>query len=371
MSLPTTKAPPPAAQSSIRSFFQTQGPKYVSPPSTLPRPQEQEKDATSSKDASSSNSPARTPLPSVDEPIPPPPENMPREASIRTMTSADVNALRRINALLLPIAYPDSFYLRAVNPAESGRFSRVITWAHDGEEPKVVGGVVCRVEPALLNRQRPGPVGDSQQVPHNLYIQSLCLLSPFRKMGLINAALENVVATAVTDPKLNVRTVTAHVWTENEEALLWYEGRGFRRQEPPVQAYYPKLRPSTAWLVHRDAGASVLSSLPQPSPPLSARSVMPSTTVDVVNLPSPPASAPPLQSNFLAPAPPRGPTRGKSYQNQRAATEWNDLPSDMTPRSRSLVRKMGSEPLLDVTSKVSAAPRKKRDRSYPAAAFHT
>ncbi|KAF4445473.1 hypothetical protein FALBO_17181, partial [Fusarium albosuccineum] len=187
--------------------------------------------------------------------IPPLPASLPPEASIRFVSGSDLNALRRINALLLPVSYPDSFYQRAVDPAASGRFSRVITWAHDGADHKVVGGVVCRVEPAL-------DANTHGQVPQNLYIQSLCLLSPYRSLGLVNAAVDNIIATAVSDPNLNVTSITAHVWTENEEGLKWYEGRGFQRDDQPIRGYYLKLRPDSAWLVNRPVGASVRSSLP-------------------------------------------------------------------------------------------------------------
>lgn len=282
---------------------------------------------------------------------------------MRLIADADAAALRRINALLLPVSYPDSFYRRATCLSESGRFSRVITWTHDGEELKVVGGVVCRVEAAS---------GTGSAAPQNLYIQSLCLLSPYRGMGLVSAALENVIATAVSDPSLDVRTVTAHVWTENEEGLHWYNGRGFKRRESPIPGYYLKLRPDSAWLVQRLVGASVRASLPlspsaSPAPPRPALG----PTAAVLNLDSESTGA-------GGPAPPRSGTstpslasaRVQSFQNQRPDTEWNDLPTDMaagllTP----LPRTIGSAPASGASSRSSSTARKKRDRSYPAAAF--
>ncbi|POR36911.1 N-alpha-acetyltransferase 50 [Tolypocladium paradoxum] len=358
MSLPTSKAPP--AQPSIRSFFQAKAPKYAPPPTS-----------TTSRDTHGANrappaaqqkqaggDPVSPPRPMLDAPIPPPAANLPREASIRPVAAADTPALRRINALLLPVSYADSFYQRAVDPAASARFSRVVTWAHAGEDPKVVGGVVCRLE------QAPGAPAQ------NLYIQSMCLLSPYRGMGLINAALDNIVATAVADPNLDVRTVTAHVWTQNEEGLHWYEGRGFSRQEPALQGYYIKLRPGSAWLVQRDVSASVRSSLPSaPASSAAPRTVAASTTAAVVNLhappPPPPSSGPDNNTN----APPPGLSRGQSFQIQRPETEWNDLPADMAPGRLVPPRKPGSEPTSSASSRSSSTVRKKRDRSYPAAAF--
>lgn len=366
MSLPSNKAPP--AQLSIRSFFQARGPKYAPPPSAA-------RDTSSSYSSSPSPLPppptgppqhshaaAPPPQPSVDAPLPPPPANLPREACVRLISDADAGALRRINALLLPVGYPDAFYQRAARPSESGRFSRVVTWAHQGDAPKVVGGVVCRVEAA----------GDSaSDAPQNLYIQSLCLLSPYRGMGLISAALENVIATAVSDPKLHVRTVTAHVWTENDEGLHWYNARGFERQEPPIPGYYLKLRPDSAWLVRRLVGASVRGSLPlspsaSPAPPRPALG----TTAAVMNLDpasTPPGGLPPPRNGTSTPS--LVPSRGQSFQTQRPDTEWNDLPADMAPGLFAPPRRLGGEPTSGASSRSSSTARKKKGRSYPAAAF--
>ncbi|KAI5464595.1 hypothetical protein BGZ63DRAFT_421604 [Mariannaea sp. PMI_226] len=364
MSLPTAKP----AQLSIRSFFTSKAPKYAPPPSSTPanRP-------TLTEPASAPPPPTTPPAPLIQDrkpqeaeaeqnsttstkegSAPPQPASLPREATIRPITGDDLNALRRINALLLPVNYPDNFYKRAVE----GPFSRVITWAHDGAEPKVVGGVVCRVEPDLIN----GTPSTEGTVPESLYIQSLCLLSPYRGMGLINAAVESIIATAIADPSLNVANVTAHVWTENEDGLKWYQGRGFQRVDAPIRGYYLKLRPDSAWLVRRPVRASVRSFIPSTSAnglPSTSRSVPPGISASIVNLP--PMSGPPRGPN----APPL--PRGQSYQNQRAETEWNDLPEDMaTGRLRPPTSTNSGS---TASSRSSSTARKKRDRSYPTAAF--
>lgn len=368
MTLPTAKP----AQLSIRSFFQPKGPKYAPPPSKIanlssptppappapaasrPEREEEEEDDADADEDDDADDDAESPAPKPGA-IPPLPASLPREASIRPVTRSDINALRRINALLLPVSYSDHFYQRAVDPATSGPFSRVITWAHDGAEPKVVGGVVCQVERTIHS---------DGSLPQHLYIQSLCLLSPYRSLGLVNAAVDNIVATAVANPRLEVCTVTAHVWTENEEGLKWYEGRGFQRDEHPICGYYMKLRPDSAWLVRRPVRASVRNSLPSTFPASNPSTVVPSTTAAITSLP--PMSGPP-----------KGPTRpqlapsGQSYQNQRADTEWNDLPEDMaTGRLVVPGPPMGSgETQSAGSSRSSSTVRKKRDRSYPAAAF--
>lgn len=268
-----------------------------------------------------------------------------------------MTALRRLNGLLLPVAFPDSFYAAVLDPALSHRYSRVITWAGDGnglpEEPKIVGAVVCIPEPADTTT----PSDD-----RNLYIRSLGILAPYRALGLANAALDDILRH--TSSVFPLRCVTAHVWTENEQGLAWYLRRGFERIGAPIPAYYRRLRPDSAILVSRPVRAGgVLRAV-------HAHNGI-TTTAAVVN--RPPTTSATLNSDARPPPP-----RGGSYQNQRSDMEWNDLPVDMTslplpPPRRNLAG--GSEPGSGAASGASsrssssAAQRKKRDRSYPAAAF--
>lgn len=366
MSLPTT-GNPPGGQSSIRSFFTAKAPKYAPPPSSSSSPQ-----SASSKEISNGHPPppqtATAPQPSAEaaevaSPTPSPtpvtaaipalPSTLAPEAAIRPVTAPDLNPLRRINALLLPVAYPDEFYRRLTEPSSAGggRYSRVITWTHIGEqETKVVGGVVCRIEP-----QHPGSASQT------LYIRSLCLLSPYRRLGLVGAAVDNIVATAAADVRGTLKTVTAHVWTENEEGLVWYEARGFKRVGQPIKGYYMKLRPDSAWLVQRDVtgGNASSASIPTTESPGARPAIEPSVTAAAVNLP-PMNTGPPRPS----------PQSGQSYQNKRAGMEWNDLPAEMSSNLLAPPRKgAASEPTSGASSRSSSTARKKRDRSYPAAAF--
>ncbi|KAK3355279.1 hypothetical protein B0H65DRAFT_451427 [Neurospora tetraspora] len=208
-------------------------------------------------------------------PVLPSPPSIPSQASIVPVAEHHIAALRRINSLLLQVAYPDAFYAKVLEPLASGLFSRVILWSDDStSEPKVIGGVVCRLEPNPFldaNGQPQAPqIPNAQQqnqsgpAPadspyHAIYIQSLALLSPYRSLGLAAAAIEHIIASASILPAagstIDVRTIYAHVWTENEEGLQWYGQRGFRTEgREPVRGYYFKLRPDTAWIVRREVG---------------------------------------------------------------------------------------------------------------------
>ncbi|KAK0730048.1 hypothetical protein B0H67DRAFT_596306 [Lasiosphaeris hirsuta] len=393
-----------AQQPSIRSFFQPQPqPNYATPPSgaTTTPPSDIDNDATAA-----TSPPPPPPLPPTVEPnqLPPPPPavadvlsvtlppggapilpsppSLSPQASIVPVIKDHISALRRINSLLLPVAYPDSFYAKVLEPLASGLFSRAILWQDSANaEPKVIGGVVCRLEPNPFldasGRRRPPPTlaaaAPSLDTPyHAIYIQSLALLSPYRAQGLAAAALEHIVASAAILPaagsSINVRTMYAHVWTENDEGVKWYEARGFAREgREPVKGYYFRLRPDTAWVVRREIGAGAAAQLPTLAPASRIQgSTINSTVAAAVNLP------------FSTEGPPRRPSTtpsqsgsSLSFQNARPETEWNDLPADMVtpPPLAGAAPPPSAGPGSAASSRSSSAVRKKKERAYPSAAF--
>ncbi|KAK0668511.1 hypothetical protein QBC41DRAFT_321699 [Cercophora samala] len=425
-------------QPSIRSFFQPKSqPAYAAPPSSAPPRDKLQDDIQNTNDGMTRSTPAPVPpppappLPPATEsprypspvaaqttvPIPitlpptlpvlPSPPSIPSGASIVPLEEQHIPALRRINALLLPVAYPDSFYSKVLDPLVSGLFSRAILWQDSpSDTPKLIGGLVCRLEPNFFldsNGQPlanpPPPLGSnlkpnpsvSLDTPfHAIYIQSLALLSPYRSLGLAAAALEHIVASATLLPaagaSIDARTIYAHVWTENEEGLKWYQSRGFQRDSSgPVNGYYFKLRPDTAWVVSRHIGPGA-APLPQPTTARSPQPVAPITAPSVltaaVNLPpmgstlstsSAPPKGPPKKSPIVSPA---SSTTSLSFQNRRPEMEWNDLPAEMVAggngRNGGLVPppRGGSGAGSSATSSRSSSRiGKKKERAYPSAAF--
>ncbi|KAK4102895.1 hypothetical protein N658DRAFT_468543 [Parathielavia hyrcaniae] len=437
-------------QSSIRAFFQPRRhPEYAAPPSSAP---------LRNNIAASTTAPAPPPappppatavkpaavhsitLPPNGVPVLPSPPSLPSGATIVPLAEQHIPALRRINSLLLPVPYPDSFYARALDPYASGLFSRAILWQDsDTDTPKLVGGLICRLEPNLfLDAQgqpisRPSLPSHSQKPTstpcttpyHAIYIQSLALLSPYRSLGLAAAALEHIAASAALLPaagsSIDARTIYAHVWTENEEGLKWYEARGFAREgREPVKGYYFKLRPDTAWVVRRHIGlgdgsenpplannSSSSSNNDSTFTPISASgTATPPSTTDrlaatapagtrpanvlaaAINLLPPPLasqpSAPPQRRPSAAPSPSPAPSSASStslsFQKARPETEWNDLPADMVSASNKSSSQSqlhppppgggrSAGPASGASSRSSSTARKKKERAYPSAAF--
>lgn len=390
-----------AGQPSILSFFNKQPPKSAASPSQ-PNPH-----PPPPLEAS-----AAAPSPPPPAPIPPPATSLVQSilpsltslpsttlsphpsATIVPVTEAHIPALRRINALLLPVNYTDAFYRAILDPAVSGLFSRAILWAPSAADaPKVVGGLICRLEPspfdpasgaydASLAKSSAKSAAPPQRAGqgHALYIQSLVLLAPYRGLGLVTACLEGIfealrlVTRESGGNGLRIEWVYAHVWTRNEEGLAWYGRRGFER-DGVLDKYYWKLQPDSAWVIKkrvvldgkvgrtgrevngREAGADVPESV----------------TAAAVNLPGFTAStAPPLAATGPPQAttsrPPAQPS-GLSFQNKRPDMEWNDLPEDMVSTSKNSSRSDLLAPPSGASSRSSSTGRKKKGRAYATAAF--
>lgn len=210
---------------------------------------------------------------------------LPPNFSIAPITVSTLTAYRRLITLLLPIRYPDKFYKDSVaNPTPSS-LALCALWpekmrpgkrkldalddetsssipAIDGPGAMVVGAIQCRLEPLPCPPATASPATSTappspRQQPHNLYIQTLAVLSPYRSLGIATALLDAIISTALLHyPRQNidVKEIYAHVWEANEEALEWYMKRGFKAGEEVVEGYYRKLRPSGARVVRKRLG---------------------------------------------------------------------------------------------------------------------
>ena len=331
------------AQPSIRSFFQPRQPNYTAPPAqvvTRPDP----------------------PSPSYANPQLPPKSSktLPPQVSICSIEEQHIQPLRRINSLLLPIHYPDSFYHKALTPDAPISFSRVITWTDPStSETKVIGGIVCRVDPALA------PDSTSQAPKYqdgicDIYIQSLALLSPYRGKGLVAEILNEVIESATTQQQMRIASLYAHVWTENEEALKWYAARGFKREEHILQGYYRRLKPDTAWIFRRRLN---------PSDHLQYTVAQLSTPSSIPTIPAAASATLPPPSPGLNPSRPGAPLHARSFQDRGPEREWNDLPDDVLLKVPSLVNSKEGSTASSKSSSRSGTERGRKKRVYPAAAF--
>jgi len=167
-----------------------------------------------------------------------PPRQPANSPNIRLAVASEpknLAALKRINSIL-PVNYRENFYGDILSNPTDAALSRVAFWNGGG----IVGGIRARWDAPET------PPDDAARRGGKIYLMTICVLSPFRRLGVASALLEDVLHTAET---WGVDEVFAHVWQENGDALEWYRKRGFTVDEGIVGGYYRKLRPDGARVV--------------------------------------------------------------------------------------------------------------------------
>jgi N-alpha-acetyltransferase 50 len=192
--------------------------------------------------------------------------NLPPNVEFVPLTTETITSFRRLNALLLPIPYPEKFYIESLNDEVANSITLLARWHpapsddstlfeqhHNNNNKKkeeaasrtevgmkspIIASIRCRILPTSP------PSGNSRisQTPPTLYISTLTLLSPYRGFGIASALLHIIEAYAIDT--YGVGSVTAHVWEANDEGLEWYVKRGFR-EVGREQDYYRRLKPRT------------------------------------------------------------------------------------------------------------------------------
>ncbi|GAB1727802.1 hypothetical protein NU195Hw_g2123t1 [Hortaea werneckii] len=293
----TVKTPPP-----VTTSHQDEKPSTASQPGEAgttqhPTPPTQEvknNEATSTTNASKTH-PEQTPnkpLSSFPSSLPPLPPNI----HLRACTQADLPALKRLNALLLPIPYPEAFYREIVQDEVTNNLTLLALW-HDDPSQKgrekgiLVGAVRGRLLPSssssssssassssppsnsstwtttttttmtTVRGKPPTPTPTARTAEEEaegeklLYLSTLVLLSPYRGHGIMTCMLRQLTQRAVHS--YGVSCVGAHVWEANSEGLEWYARRGFTvmgREE----GYYRRLEPKGAVVVRKGVGVGDL-----------------------------------------------------------------------------------------------------------------
>ena len=182
---------------------------------------------------------------------------LPPNVEIRGPTKEDMPSFKKLNSLLLPIPYPDSFYKEILEKPLDRSITLMALW-HDS--PSDVGKVKGRLVGAIRCRLFAHPPGDSASKARidgpMLYLSTLVLLSPYRGYGIAAHMLDNLIRSAVDE--YEITSVGAHVWEANEEGLEWYRKRGFKvvSLEP---GYYRRLNPPDAVVMLRDVGVMDLA----------------------------------------------------------------------------------------------------------------
>lgn len=183
---------------------------------------------------------------------------LPPNVELRGPTKEDMPAFKKLNSILLPIPYPESFYKEILAEEVDRSITLMALW-HDS--PSEIGKVKGRLVGAIRCRLFAKPPGNSASRARvegpMLYLSTLVLLSPYRGYGIAAHMLDNLIRSAVDDH--GITSVGAHVWVANEEGLQWYRKRGFKEVSREV-GYYRRLNPQDAVVMLRDVSVMDLAS---------------------------------------------------------------------------------------------------------------
>ncbi|KAF9933162.1 N-alpha-acetyltransferase 50 [Linnemannia zychae] len=150
------------------------------------------------------------------------------------ITPNNLGQLKRLNTVLFPIVYAPSFYKDVL---DVGEFAKIIYF-----NDVCVGAVCCRKEVV------PGSPNDQ-----NLYIATLGVLAPYRRLGLGSEMLKHILEQAslsASSGHPKIAKVYLHVQSNNEEALEFYKKHGFEVAEK-CENYYPQFEVSDAFKLEK------------------------------------------------------------------------------------------------------------------------
>ncbi|KAG5367099.1 putative N-acetyltransferase san [Yarrowia sp. B02] len=137
------------------------------------------------------------------------------------LTPNNLGMLKRINAVVLPTTYTDSFYQEALTVGQLAKL------AYYNEIP--VGAIRCCLE-----------VPQEHTKPSRIYIMTIAVLAPYRENGIGGMLLDHIEQYAREE---KVPELSVHALTDDADVLEWYKKRGFEVVDE-VKGYYKRLTPA-------------------------------------------------------------------------------------------------------------------------------
>ncbi|SAM06012.1 hypothetical protein [Absidia glauca] len=144
------------------------------------------------------------------------------------ITVNNLGQLRKLNSVLFPIDYQPSFYDEVLRVEE---FAKLVYY-----NDVCVGSVCCRKEAAEDGKD-------------NIYIMTLGVLKPYRRLGLGDQLLQHILAEAGKSENA-VRKVYLHVQVNNDAAVAFYKKHGFQVVQTDKD-YYKDVEPRDAFVLEK------------------------------------------------------------------------------------------------------------------------
>ncbi|KAI8343118.1 acyl-CoA N-acyltransferase [Chlamydoabsidia padenii] len=144
------------------------------------------------------------------------------------ITVNNLGQLRKLNSVLFPIDYQPSFYEEVLCVDE---FAKLVYY-----NDVCVGSVCCRKE-------------TSDDGKDNIYIMTLGVLEPYRRLGLGDQLLEHIL-TEAGKKEHAINKVYLHVQISNDAAVAFYKKHGFQVVETEKD-YYKGVEPRDAFVLEK------------------------------------------------------------------------------------------------------------------------
>jgi GNAT superfamily N-acetyltransferase len=202
-------------------------------------------------------------------------------------SSHQTGTLRKINNVVLPIAYSERFYKEVLEPSlddvnKLGENSGALRW-EQRHLPRTAACVTAHT--SLLRRhprrrvllprreRRPQAAGQADARDPDACVSTpgsarslaadASVLAPYRSQGLGTALVRPATGTATraqltqAPPRKVINRAVVHVQVGNDEAKRFYERLGFK-EDKVVDNYYARMEPRAAWLLVCDDIAAAL-----------------------------------------------------------------------------------------------------------------
>ncbi|KAJ1666546.1 hypothetical protein IW140_004607 [Coemansia sp. RSA 1813] len=156
------------------------------------------------------------------------------------VSSDTVSKVRNLNSVLFPVRYSSSYYKSLTQP---GQFAQLAVY-----QGACVGTIACRKQPLGFADSATRFYDPRMPQPelHEMYMMTLGVLAPYRRLGIGRMLLANAMDIAKQDPL--VKRVVLHVKIDNDDALRFYHKHGFITLRL-IERYYKNIEPPHAYLL--------------------------------------------------------------------------------------------------------------------------
>ncbi|KAI9481939.1 hypothetical protein LPJ78_003058 [Coemansia sp. RSA 989] len=159
------------------------------------------------------------------------------QISIQPVVPDNISKVRNLNSVLFPVRYAKTFYENLLHPGYFGRLAYF--------NKQCVGTITCCKQPLGYADAKAAEMREPSE-RCEMYMMTLGVLAPFRRMGIAQSLVQCALETAAQDP--SIERVALHVQVGNDDALGFYHKLGFVTTHT-IDQYYRHIEPAQAYVL--------------------------------------------------------------------------------------------------------------------------